>query len=184
MFELGNKRSDIVEIRSIARKYMRRLTGLCHQTVNLGYLDGHDVITVDALLGTDVIRFDAQIGNRSPAHTQAMGKAILAFLPEEELDAYMEKVDLQALTPNSITEKDALRAELAKVRELGYAMDNEEWAVGVRCVGVPLFNFSDFPSHAMSVSGPSQRMSGDKMLEITKELIIAGRALSRDLGAN
>lgn len=183
VFEIGNKIAEIVEIRPPARAYMKKLAESFNETVNLGRLDGHDVVTIDVVSGQEVIRFDAPIGSRSPIHTMAMGKAILTFRPMEEQDAYIESCDFKPITPNTITDRKKFRQELSKIHERGYAVDNEEWDLNMRCVAVPVFDFTEFPSHAISVSGPSTRLTDEKVNKIVPGLIDAGRLLSRELGA-
>ena len=90
LFELANGIDDIDEVRSITRSFMRELSATHGETVNLGRLEGNDIITIDTVLGTEVIKFDSKIGDRSPVHTLAMGKAILSFRSEAEQDAYIE----------------------------------------------------------------------------------------------
>jgi IclR family transcriptional regulator, KDG regulon repressor len=183
MFELGNKAANIVEIRPPARVYMKALAEKYNETVNLGHLDGNDVITIDVVPGLERIRFDAPIGSRSPVYSLAMGKAILAFRPKEEQDRYIDSCDFNPLTPNTISDEKGFRRELINIHKKGYAIDNEEWDLSMRCVAVPIFDFSEFPSYAMSVSGPSARLTDEKIENIKTGLTEAGRSLSRELGA-
>jgi DNA-binding IclR family transcriptional regulator len=91
-----------------------------------------------------------------------MGKAILAFRPQEQQVAYLESVDFQPFTPNTIPNVERFRKELENIRRQGYALDNEEWAIGVCCVAAPVFDFTNYPSHAISISGPSQNFTDEK----------------------
>ncbi len=182
VFEVGNKIAEIVEIRPPARASMKKLAESFNETVNLGRLDGNDVVTIDVVSGRERIRFDAPIGSRSPIHTVAMGKAILTFRPMEEQNAYIESCDFKPITPNTITGRKRFRQELLNIRERGYAVDNEEWDLNMRCVAVPIFDFTEFPSHAISISGPSTRLTDEKIKTILFDLAAAGRSLSRELG--
>jgi IclR family transcriptional regulator, KDG regulon repressor len=183
MFELGNRAANIVEIRPPARVYMKELAEKYNETVNIGHRDEDDVVTIDVVPGLERIRFDAPIGSRSPIYSLAMGKAILAFRPEEEQDQYIDSCDFKPLTPNTISNAKDFRDELIKIRKKGYAIDNEEWDLSMRCVAVPIFDFSEFPSYAMSISGPSARLTDEKIENIITGLTEAGRSLSRELGA-
>ncbi|MBW2593946.1 MAG: IclR family transcriptional regulator [Deltaproteobacteria bacterium] len=162
---------------------MKKLAEIFNETVNLGRLDGNDVVTIDVVSGRERIRFDAPIGSRSPIYTMAMGKAILTFRPLKEKAAYIESCDFSPLTPNTITDRKKFRQELLNIRESGYAVDNEEWDLNMRCIAVPIFDFTEFPSHAISVSGPSLRLTNERIDEIVPGLADAGKALSRELGA-
>ena len=162
---------------------MRKLVNLHQETVNLGYLDGFDIVTIDVVSGRAVIRFDSPIGSRSPIHTLAMGKAILAYRPEEQQADYLESVNFKPFTPNTITDMEQFRKELEKVRRQGYALDNEEWAIGVCCVAAPVFYFTHHPSHAISISGPSRNFTDEKVAQIVKDLTILCKSLSDELSA-
>ena len=182
LFEIGSRISAMADIRTQAHAYMEKIARHFKETVNLGRLDGGDVVTIDLVNSPETIRFDAPIGSRSPIYTLAMGKAILAFRAEEERRRYLESCPFEPLTPNTITSKKALERELARVRTRGYALDNREWAMDTRCVAVPIFDHSAFPSHAISVSGPAVRLTEARVKTMVPELKAAGNALSRELG--
>jgi len=95
---------------------MRELSNLYGETVNPGRLDGSDMIVVDAVQGTEVIKFDSHIGDRSPAHTQAMGKSVLANRSKEEQEEYIENAVFKPFTPHTIIDKQRLRDELTKIK--------------------------------------------------------------------
>ncbi|MCG8637776.1 MAG: IclR family transcriptional regulator [Desulfobacterales bacterium] len=177
LFELGNQIDDIDGIRSITRPFMRELSATYGETVNLGRLEGNDIITIDTVPGTEVIKFDSKIGDRSPVHTLAMGKAILSFRSDAEQDAYIETAEFKVLTEKTIVSKADFKAELKKIRDRGYAVDDEEWCLGLRCVSIPVFN-NDPPSYAISVSGPASRMTPEKIEILKGELLLISRTLA------
>lgn len=179
LFEMGNKIANITEIRSVVRPYMRQLSNRHGETVNLGRIEGDTVVTIDVVLGTEVIRFDAHIGQRSPVHTLAMGKAILAFRTEEEQRQYLDNAEFNVVTEKTIRNRKAFEKELQKVRKQGFAIDDEEWAIGLKCVSAPIINHSPYPSYAISISGPSQRMTAKKLDIIRKDLV----KMCREIGA-
>lgn len=182
LFELANCIDDIDEVRSITRSFMRELSAAHGETVNLGRLEDDHVIIIDTVLGTEVIKFDSRIGDRSPVHTLAMGKAILSFRPEAEQDAYIEKAEFTPLTEKTITSKADFKAELIKTRNRGYAVDDEEWCLGLRCVSIPVFN-QDHPSYAISVSGPASRMTPEKIDMLRGELLLVSKSLANKFTA-
>lgn len=181
LFEIANKIDNIDTVRSVARSFMRELSNLYGETVNLGRLDGKDMIVVDAVLGTEIIKFDSHIGDRSAAHTLAMGKAVLAYRSKDEQREYMENAVFKALTPHTITDNESLRDELDKIKDQGYATDDEEWTLGLRCISIPIHN-APLPSYAISVSGPISRMNREKIENLRGDLMMAGRAMSEQLG--
>lgn len=184
VFELGNRVANIVEIRRTARPYMRDLAARHGETVNLGYWDGGDVVHIDKVESRETLRVDAPIGSRVPAHTVALGKAILAFRPAEEQERYLASAKLEPLTPYTITDPERLRKELHRVRTRGYATDREELSLGLKCVAAPVFDYTEHPSYAMSLSGPKPRMTDEKMALIQEDLRETCRQLSRQVGAH
>jgi len=180
LFEIANKIDDVDEIRSIVRPYMRELSNLHGETVNLGRLEGNDIITIDVVLGTQVIKYDSHIGERSPVHTLAMGKAILAFRSEQEQDQYTAEASFTPRTKNTITNKAVFIRELERIRLQGYAMDDEEWTLGLKCISIPILN-NPLPSYAISVSGPAQRMIPEKIKHILSDLTRVSNTLANQL---
>ena len=176
-FEIANRIDDIDQIRSIARPFMRELSAAHGETVNLGRLEGCDVVTIDTIPGTQVIKFESRIGERSSAHTLGMGKSILAFRPPEEQAAYIDQADFIKLTEKTITTKARFKEELERVKIQGYAMDDEEWTVGLRCVAIPVFNQAT-PTYAISVSGPAGRMTPEKVAAIRSDLLLMSKSLT------
>ncbi|ODR81668.1 IclR family transcriptional regulator [Haladaptatus sp. W1] len=122
--------------------------------------DGMGVYIYNAQ-GGNAIPLDTHPGTRVPLHATALGKAILAFLPESKTEAIFDRRGLPVQTSKTITDRDELRGELAAVRERGYAVDNEERVRGVRCLAVAIKNENGQVIGAISVSGPASRVEGD-----------------------
>ena len=118
-----------------------------------------------------------------PAYCTGLGKAVLAFLPAKEFEDYLRSVKLVPMSPKSITDPQTLRAEIERVRKRGYAVDNQELSLGLRCVGVPIFDYTGRPTYAMSVSAPVSRMSAEKIKAIQTKLRSLCRQISRQIGA-
>jgi DNA-binding IclR family transcriptional regulator len=111
-----------------------------------------------------------------------VGKAIMAYLPETQVEEAVRKHGLDQLTRKTITNMLDLRADLAKVRSLGYAIDDEEHEEGVLCVGAPVWSVGEHPIAAISVSGPIFRLSHEKVPAVAELVMAIARALSRELG--
>jgi DNA-binding IclR family transcriptional regulator len=182
VLSLGMQKLDSFEIRHTARPFMRELVLAYGETVNLGHWDGETVVQIDKINSTEILRLDLGLGAHAPAYCTGLGKAILAFLPDEELDAYLESVELAALTPKTITNAENMRSEAAKIRRLGFAVDDEELSIGLRCVAAPVFNHSSYPAYALSLSGPSQRMTKTKIRTIKTKLLSVCQRFSRQIG--
>lgn len=145
-------------LQSICRSLMNELMDRHLESVNLGVLQNGQVVHIDVIQGRNALRVAAFTGERNPAHCTALGKAILAFLPESELNAILDKSVLDKRTPKTITQKSAFRAHLALVRQRGIAIDAEENLSGVTCIAAPIFNHSGRVVAAISLSGPTSRM--------------------------
>lgn len=119
---------------------LQELADSIQQTAHLGLLINNRVLLADFALSTSLVTIRHQIGAFEPMHASAAGKAILAFLPQEQQDQIIEGLNLVAFTKNTITSKDALRIDLALTRERGYAIDASELHEGLTCIARPMFN--------------------------------------------
>ncbi|HYS44355.1 MAG TPA: IclR family transcriptional regulator, partial [Geobacteraceae bacterium] len=125
------------------------------------------IVYLDVVETDLTVRVVPRVGARLPAYSTAAGKVQFAFMTEEELDNYLPR-ELKRFTPNTITDRDELKKQLRQIAEQGYAIDNEELDVGVRCVGAPIRDYTRRIIGAVSISGPSMRFSDERM---EKELI-------------
>jgi DNA-binding IclR family transcriptional regulator len=182
VIELGTKVLDRFEIRKIARPFLQELSTKFNETINLGYFNGSEVLTIDKIDSTEILRMDAGIGGGEPAYCTSLGKAVLAFLPDTQLEAYLSTVELTAFTPNSVTSKEKLKEELLLIKAKGYAIDDEELSVGLRCIGAPLFDHSGQANYAISISGPSIRFGSKRIEEMQRELKKISQILSGKMG--
>jgi len=158
LLELGSRFLKNNDIRSRSIGYLERLRDEFGETVHLTILDGNEVVYLEKLAGLHPIGFmSSRVGNRSPAHCTGVGKALLAYLSDEQLAQRYPDRRLKRYTDQTITDLDELRAELGRVRSRGYAIDLEEHEVGVKCVAVPTFDHKELAA-AVSVSGPVDRM--------------------------
>ena len=182
LFEMGNLVASHFDATEIALPFMRKLVETFGETVNLGVLYRGEVVYLHILESTRSMRMSAQPGQRNLCHSTALGKALLAYLPETELQAIVTQHGLPALTQRTITTMEQLQAELIRVRGRGYAVDDIENEEGVRCVAAPIFNYRDEPLAAISLSGPADRMPYAQVDLIGKELLTGARSISRRLG--
>ena len=121
------------------------------------------------------------VGSRAPAHCTAVGKALLAFQPAEQAKQIIEN-GLRRFTANTITEPERLLEELASVRAKGFAVDDEESEMGLRCVAAPIRDHTGLVSAAISVSAPVQRMTKKNLQTMVPTVVAAADAISRRLG--
>ena len=146
VLDLGFSAINSMDIREIAAPYLRALSDETGYTVNLAILDGADVVYIErcrtARPGQREIDLNLHVGARLPAYCTAMGKAILAFLDEDRREELIRRIDFVARGPNTLTDPDAFRSELARIRKTGLAVNNEELAYGLRSIAAPIHSHS------------------------------------------
>jgi DNA-binding IclR family transcriptional regulator len=180
---LGSRVAPRDDIRQLARPALLALRDDCGETVHLGVRDGTEVVTIDFIEGTHTIRMHTTIGKRSPAYCSAMGKAIMAFLPEEEIAMMRDTMTIIAHTPYTHATWESLLADLRRVRASGYARDDQELLLGLSCVGAPIRDRGGVPIAAISVSGPSDRIAKTDADWLAAQVKGAAHAVSVQLGA-
>lgn len=153
------------------------------ETVHVGVLYDGEAICVQAVEGTHLVRMHAFVGKRTPAHASALGKVLLAHLPDAELDAFLAGRSLAALTPRTLTAPAALRAALHEVRMQGYALDDEEFETGLRCLGAPITDHAGRPCAAVAIAAPAARMTPALLPGRTAQVKETAALISRMLGS-
>lgn len=184
VMEMGLKLAGRLEIRKISKPYMQKLAEISRETVNLGLYDQFEILHLDKIDSREILRIDAPTGSRTPAYCTALGKAILAFLPQDELNQFFRGVKLRRQGPRSMTSRKNLTAALAEIRLRGFAVDDEELSVGLRCVAAPIFDHSGMASYALSVSGPAVRLSLERIAKIQPRLRKCCREISVKVGGS
>lgn len=157
--------------------YLRRLVDELGESANMAMLDGDHVVYTAQVPGVHAMRMFTEVGRRAQVHCTAVGKAMLALLPADEADAVLAGSAMAPQTPHTITSRARFREELARIKELGYAVDDEEQELGVRCVAVAVPG--RLPGAAFSVSGPSPRMT-DSLIERAVPLLRQAVAATAD----
>ncbi|MFT5637484.1 MAG: IclR family acetate operon transcriptional repressor [Paracoccaceae bacterium] len=182
-FRLGSnflRREGLLER---SRPIMRQLMEATGETANLGIERQGLVLFVSQIETQETIRAFFPPGTQAPMHSSGIGKALLGQFSENRLARHLRRHSLEGFTHQTITEPDNLRAELKRIRNQGYAFDNEERASGMRCVAVPVIDQYGEAVAGISVSGPINRMSLVDIPEIAKKVIDAAGDLSTQLGS-
>jgi len=161
---------------------MRELRDLVRETVLLGVLNGDEVVCLEQVLSLYAFKFSVDPGLRAPLYSSAPGKALWAFQSDAQRDAMLARIQLVPLTANTITTREAMAGELARVRELGYATDHGEGVEGCHCVAAPVLDHRGYPLAAIWVSGPANRLSEGMFPEVAKLVIEHAQRVSRRLG--
>jgi|HigsolmetaAR203D_1030402.scaffolds.fasta_scaffold01030_2 IclR family acetate operon transcriptional repressor len=169
-------------LRAAATTEMQKLVDKYGDTVNLCVLSEGEILYVEIIEGTYALRMSDRVGSKAPFHATATGKAISASLRAEEVRRMAERTGLPQLTPNTITDLSRLMDELYRIRELGYALDNEECILGARCVAAPIFNMFGRVEGAISLSGAKHRFPDDRIPSIAEDVKAAAAAVSKKRG--
>jgi IclR family acetate operon transcriptional repressor len=173
-----------VDLPRRAQTYIDRLNDQTREAVQLAIMQNADLVNVLRRDSRHAVRVDAGLGGKSnAAHATATGKAILAWLPPNELDRIIADKGLTAFTPNTITDIDKLKEELRLTRRNGFAIDREEFQSGVVCIGAAIRDHAGGVVGAISVSSPLFRATSDYLEEIKRHLLAATDELSMELGA-
>jgi IclR family transcriptional regulator, KDG regulon repressor len=157
--DLGNARLHRPGLLAVAGPYLSSLRDRFGETVNLGILDEGRIRYIDVRESRERFRLAERVGGSDPLHSTALGKAHLAFLPPEQVRRLIKDHGMAQQTDQTIKSLSALRAELGRVRALGYAVDREESMLGAFCVGMPIFGPEQIPVAAISISGPTMRFN-------------------------
>lgn len=179
---LGQSYLDSLDLRSAANEELRALMRRTANTVHLVVLSGHDVVYLNKVEDEATVRMASRVGASMPAYCTAVGKAILAYSPEEVVGPILV-APLAAITPKTIVDPDVLRLELSAVRRRGYSIDDRENEPEVRCVAAPIFNHDDTVVAALSVSSLTSRMTPTKVREVGPMAATVGLRISVKLGS-
>jgi DNA-binding IclR family transcriptional regulator len=181
LFESPNERSVEQALLQAARPAMQRLLASVKETVNLGVLDGGEVLVIDTLESPLAVRMSSKVGNRRDLHSTALGKAMLAGMDEKEAARLIRMKGLPRLTKATITDEARLRTELSRIRQQGYALDNRENEDDGRCIAAPIGGPDGKVIAALSLSGPVPRVTLARARGLAGPLRLACREISSSL---
>lgn len=182
LVERGHFVVGSIDIRQKAKGWLTELSRRTGQTTHLGILDGREGVYIEKIEGKLAAIAYSRIGRRLPVHATAIGKVLIAWLGEPELNALLEGYQYTTYTPSTLASREALMSALAQTREQGYALDSEENEQGVRCVAVPVWNHESRVIAALSLSTLTSRVDDAGLADFREQLQQAGLQLSRALG--
>ncbi len=181
-FVAGNAFLKTRSLVASARPQMRALMEESEETVNLAVEDQFEAIYLSQVECRQMMRAFARPGARVPLHCSSVGKALLSAMPDSELSRILHRRGLPRVTVKTITTTSALRDDLIRTRERGYAIDDEENAVGLRCIAAVIFNENASAVAAISVSGPMARISDDRIPLLGERVRRRAEAITAQLG--
>ncbi|CUU05108.1 transcriptional regulator, IclR family [Candidatus Kryptobacter tengchongensis] len=181
LYELGNSVSLKKIMVDRARKYLEDLHWYLNETVHFATLKNGEVAYLDKIIADRNFVIISEVGKRLPAHCTGLGKAMLAFLPEKDVKRIIKEKGLKKFTKNTITNRKKFFEELKRIRERGYAIDDEEIEDGLRCIAAPVFNGEGKVIAAVSISGPSSRINEEVYDEYSKYVIKTAKLISEEL---
>ena len=180
--QMGNDMRQRFSLRLEARPFLHRLMMSTGESANLAVLDDGEVVYIDQAQSSKILRMFTQLGNRMSAHSTGSGKVMLAFAAAEAAEGVLRRYGMPSWTPRTITDAARFRDELSRIRAQGFALDDEEHEVGVRCLAVPVRDGSSQVVASLSVSGPVTRLGDDQINKFTPEIVECGKQLSSRLG--
>ncbi|MDF2611919.1 MAG: transcriptional regulator IclR-like protein [Lachnospiraceae bacterium] len=164
-----------IDIYSIVHPYIERLANICGETVHLVKRVGNEVVYIDKVepvgINESSIRMASHIGLMRPMYCSGVGKAILAELPLEEVHRIWDQSRPEKKTEYTITSLSSFEEELKLIKERGYAMDNEENEIGVRCIAAVILDYQNAAKYAFSVSVPSNRMTEERVSQLAEHVL-------------
>jgi DNA-binding IclR family transcriptional regulator len=182
IFGLAASSSREVDLVAAATPFIERLARETGESSHIGLRSGDEVVIAGRVAGTGAFQLVERAGAFRPSHCTALGKVLLAALPEVQLVAYLERADLKPSTPKSITDKERLRAEVEDVRKAKVGYDDAEFDEEVRCVAAPVYDYSGQVVAAIGLSGPIWRMNLQRVELTTQRVRELAAELSEELG--
>lgn len=182
LVELASRKLEQIDLRGQARPFLEELVKATGETAHLAVLDQGKVVYIDKVDTPRTLMMRSRIGYRAFAHCTALGKAILAALPDDVVEKLIKEKGLPRFTPNTIVDPLALKEHLRNVRAQGFAVDDEENEEGIRCAAAPIMNHANQVVGALSVSGPVVRISRQELETIGNLVKDASHRLSLSLG--
>ena len=180
-FILGFLLFKNLEFAQIVKPVLEELSNITGETANASILFENYIVFIDTVEGKYSVKMSTKIGRRNTLNCSASGKALISFFTDREIDLILNSINLPKYNENTITNKNEFRKELKRTSELGYAIDNEEEEIGLKCIAGPVFNCNGKVVGAISISGPSRRINNNFELFI-KQVKEACSIASKKLG--
>lgn len=182
LYEIGVRKIAGIDMLNASKPYTKALMEKINEVVHLVIRSNNNIIYIDKVEADNTIRMASTVGKRSPLYCTSVGKAMMSLMSEAEIKEIWDNSDIIKLTENTIIDFEKFKVELERIKKVGYAVDDEENELGVRCIGAPVFNIRGEIEGAISISGPTIRVTKDRVEEYSKEVIFYANLISKELG--
>ncbi|MFP3392668.1 IclR family transcriptional regulator [Brevibacillus sp. SIMBA_040] len=182
VLELSSILLDSIDLRREARASLKKLEQQTNEVIHLVVYDRGEVVYIEKLEGNETLRMHSKVGSRAPMHCTSVGKMILAHLPASDVAYVIDRHGMKPHTPHTITDKNVLLKQLAEIKARGYALDLEENEMGITCMAAPIFDHTGKIAASVSISGPTMRMTSERIEEVKASIIEVSRQISNRLG--
>ena len=183
IFELGGLVLQQMSLWDEALPFLEGLVRDSGETGHLAVLDGGEAVYIEKVEARKALRIPSAIGRGYPAHATSLGKLLLAHLTADARDLVLAERGLARCTPNTITGRDQLNTELDLIRSQGFAVDDEEYEEGLRCIGAPIVGHTGHVVAAIGIGGPVTRVTPRRVGELAELVMSAAASLSRRMGS-
>ncbi len=182
-FEMGQAYRHQLGLFQAARPLLRGIARKTDESAYIAVLRGPNVVYLDAILTSKPLRLASRVGSITPAYCTAVGKIQLAYLSAIQLEHFLDKTNLLPMTDKTVIDRNKLRKQLEEIARQGWAADDQEYELGVKCVGVPIWGHNRKVIAGISLSGPISRFSEERVSkELLPMLLEAGKEISHRLG--
>jgi DNA-binding IclR family transcriptional regulator len=182
LIELGESAIARLRLSDHAQAFLRELSNQTGEGAHVTILSGSEMLSIAHVEGRWSLQSLTRTGQRTLVHCTAAGKAVLAFLSDDACDEVIARLPFTRMTRRTIVKPSAYKLELMRVRDAGYAVDDEEFEEGLRCVGAPVFDHRGHVVASISTAAPVFRLRKDRLPEVARLVIAAAQRLSEDLG--
>ena len=182
LFELGIAVENQLDVGKIARPIIESLVAELKETVHLVVLQRDEVIYIEKVEGPQTLSISSQVGKRAPIHCTGVGKAILAFQGNTEIDRILSNSPLEPYTEYTLTDKEEIKKQLKTIYQQGFSVDDEEIELGLRCVAAPIFNHQGKAIASVSCAAPTMRLENEQLSKVIQGIKQASSEISKCMG--
>lgn len=182
LFQLGSKKIEKMNIVNVSRPLLKELMEKTNEVIHLVVREGIEIVYVAKVESQNPIRMYSRIGKKSPMYCTAVGKSMMAYMKDEEIQFIWEKSNIEQFTEYTVTDFDTFKENIKLIKKQGYAVDEQENEIGIRCIAAPIFDYEKNIVGAISISGSIISFKEEKIDEFSKLIIEYSNKISKELG--